>query len=243
MSTGEKKHRSKGAIAFFVIIGIILILLGIIPIAAGTTILIFNRSRDSEGYHVSNTYQMNTSTYAFAMAMSPMRIETFWGRLSQNLFGTENTVQAEWVITPVNSSKEVFAGWAPQAAGENYINNMEFELPTYWHWNGPYSPAIKITTVQVFGQGKGGPTESPTSQTFWLDSAQSTGTFNLHFNPVWNSSMGNNYLVITNPDGSPGVAANIALGFKIPVFNWLAYVLIPVGIVIFACGILLVRKR
>ena len=72
MSTGEKKHRSRGAIALFVVTGIILILLGIIPIAAGTTILIINRSRDSEGFHVSNTYQMNTSTYAFAMAMSPM---------------------------------------------------------------------------------------------------------------------------------------------------------------------------
>jgi hypothetical protein len=49
--------------------------------------------------------------------------------------------------------------------------------------------------------------------------------------------------VITNPDGSRGVAANIALGFNIPVFDWLAYALIPVGIIIFACGILLVRKR
>jgi hypothetical protein len=43
--------------------------------------------------------------------------------------------------------------------------------------------------------------------------------------------------------GSSGVAGNITLGYKIPIFNWLGYVLIPVGIIIFACGIMLVRKK
>ncbi|MGA9695896.1 MAG: hypothetical protein WBQ62_05745, partial [Dehalococcoidales bacterium] len=66
MTNEEKKHRGKGAATFFVIIGIILILVGIIPVAGGAAILVFNRGEDSNGYHLSNTYQMNTSTYAFA---------------------------------------------------------------------------------------------------------------------------------------------------------------------------------
>jgi len=243
MTNEEKKHRGKGAATFFVIIGIILILAGIIPVAGGAAILVFNRGEDSNGYHLSNTYQMNTSTYAFAMAMSPMRVESFFGRLAQNLFGTENTVQAEWVITPVNSSKAVFAGWAPHTAGQNYINTMETELPTYWLWSGPYSPALTIQTTVISGQGLVGPSVSPAAQTFWLVSAHSSNTFSLDFNPVWDSSQGNNYLIITNMDGSSGVAGNITLGYKIPIFNWLGYVLIPVGIIIFACGIRLVRKK
>ena len=243
MTTGDKKRSGKGATALFVVLGIILILLGIIPLASGAAILVFNRSEDSKGYHLSNTYQMNTSTYAFAMAMSPMRVESFYGRLAQNLFGVQNTVQAEWIITPVNSSKAVFAGWAPHTAGENYINTMETELPTYWHWSGPYSPALTIHATAVSGQGLGGPSASPAAQTFWLASAHSNSAFNLDFNPVWDSSQGNNYLIITNLDSSKGVAANITLGYKIPIFNWLGYVLVPVGIIIFACGILLVRKK
>jgi len=239
----DNKHKGKGATALFVIIGIILILLGIIPVAGGAAILFFNRSMDSDGYHLSNTYQMNTSTYAFAMAMSPMRVESFYGRLVQSLFGTQNTVQAEWIITPVSPSKTVFAGWAPHTAGENYINSMETELPTYWHWSGPYSPALTIQTTAISGKGLSGLGVSPASQTFWLASAHSSSKFSLDFSPVWDSAQGNNYLVITNLDGSKGVASNITLGYKIPIFNWLAYVLIPVGIIIFACGILLVRKK
>jgi hypothetical protein len=177
------------------------------------------------------------------MAMSPMRVESFYGRLAQSLFGVQNTVQAEWVITPVNSSKTVFAGWAPHAAGENYVNTMETELPTYWHWSGPYSPALTIQTTAVSGQGLGGPSVSPAAQTFWLAAANPSSKFSLDFNPVWDTSQGNNYLIITNLDGSQGVAANITLGYKIPIFNWLGYALVPVGIIIFACGVLLVRKK
>jgi hypothetical protein len=244
MTTEVKKHRGKGAAAFFAIIGIILIVLGIIPVAGGAAILFYNRYRDSQGYHLSNIYQINTSTYAFMMEMSPLRIESVLGRLSQSLFGTENTIQAEWVVTPVNSSKAVFAGWAPYNAGQNYVSQTETEGPyPEWHWSGPYAPKITITGTLIFGQGASGPTASPATQTFWLDAAHSSSTFDLHFNPVWDSTQGNNYLIITNMDGSQGVAANIALGFKIPIFNWLGYVLIPVGIIIFACGILLVRKK
>jgi hypothetical protein len=241
----DTKRKGKGVNAVFVVLGVILIILGIIPVAGGAAILFFNRGKDSNGYHQSNTYQVNTSTYAyaFAMAMSPMRVESFFGRLAQNLFGEENTVQAEWVITPVSPSKTVFAGWAPHTAGENYVNTMETELPTYWHWSGPYSPALTINQTLISGQGLSGPSASPASQTFWLASAHSTGKFSLAFNPVWDSAQGNNYLVITNMDGSKGVAANITLGYKIPIFDWLAYVLIPAGIIIFACGILLARKK
>ena len=243
MSTGEVKTRKNRAIAFFVIIGVLLIILGIIPVIGGTAILFSNRGRDSEGYHLSNVYKMNTATHAFIMEMAPLEIESFYGRLSQHLFGTENTVQAKWVIRPVNSSKELFAGFTSASAGENYFSKIEAEGPyPYWHWDGPYNPSIEITTTVISGKGLGGPTKSPALETFWLNTAQSSETFNLYFNPVWNSSSGNNYLIITNLDGASGVAADISLGFKIPVFNWLAYVLIPVGIIIFVCGIFLVRK-
>jgi uncharacterized membrane protein len=242
MTAEAKKRKGKGATALYVVLGIILILVGFIPVAGGAVILVFSRSEDSNGYHLSNTYQMNTSTYAFAMAMSPMQVESFYGRMAQSLFGEESTVEAEWVITPVNSSKAVFTGWAPHSASENYINTMEMELPTYWHWSGPYRPALTIQTTVISGQGLGGPA-SPAAQNFWLASAHSSSTFTLDFNPVWDSSRGNNYLIITNMDGSQGVAANLTLGYKIPIFNWLGYVLIPIGIFIFACGILLLRKK
>ena len=244
MSTGERKQINKGVIALFVIIGIILIILGVIPIIGGAAILLANRGRDSESYHLSNVYQMKTSTYAFGMEMAPLRIESFYGRLSQSLFGTENTVQAKWVITPVNSTKELFAGFTSADAGKNYVSKMETEGPyPYWNWDGPYSPKIEITTTQIFGLGSGGPTKSPALENFWAEAVQSSGTVNLYFNPAWDSASGNNYLVITNLDGSKGVAADIYLGFKIPVFSWLPYVLLPVGIIIFVGGILLVRKK
>jgi hypothetical protein len=56
------------------------------------------------------------------------------------------------------------------------------------------------------------------------------------------STAGNKYLIITNLDGSKSVTSDIYLGFKIPVFRWLPYVLIPLGIIIFVCGILLIKK-
>jgi hypothetical protein len=44
-------------------------------------------------------------------------------------------------------------------------------------------------------------------------------------------------------DGSKGVEADIQLGFKVPILGWLAYLLIPLGVLMCICGIFLVKRR
>lgn len=187
---------------------------------------------------------MKTSTYAFEMEIGPLKIVTFYARLAQILFGTENTVQAKWVIKPINSSKELFAGFSKALDGKNYVEKMETEGPyPYWEWHGPYNPAIEITETSIFGKGLGGPIKSPILESFWLKTAQSSEILNIYYNPVWSSNAGNNYLVITNLDGTKGLEANIYLGFKIPLFSWLPYLFIPVGILVCVAGVFLMRNR
>jgi hypothetical protein len=236
------KGTTKGRRAFL-FWGIILMLIGIISLLTGVFILIFNVSADTEGYHGSNIYEIRTSTYAFELEIGALRMVTPYARLGMQLFGVNDIVQAKWVITPQDNSKELFSGFTTAVNGKNYISQMQTEGPPYWNWHGPYDPQINIGTTSIFGPANIGPTALPATETFWLTSTHGKGKQFIEYSPVWDNQNDNKYLVIMNLDGSRNVKANIQLAFRIPIFARLSYWLIPIGILLNTAGIVLIRKR
>jgi hypothetical protein len=65
----------------------------------------------------------------------------------------------------------------------------------------------------------------------------------MNWNPVWDETTGRNILVIMNADGSSNVDADIQLGFKVPLFGWLPYLLLALGIIMLVVGWFLFRYR
>ena len=52
-----------------------------------------------------------------------------------------------------------------------------------------------------------------------------------------------NVIVVMNADGSSAVNVDIQLGFKVPILSSSPYLLIPIGIVLFVLGLLLLREE
>jgi len=223
------------------ILGILIIIIGIIPIVGGAAILIFNKSADADGYHWSNTYEIRTSTYAFSFEIPSLSTVSLYSRLGSNLFGAANAVQAKWVIEPVEISRDIFTGLTTTSDGINYISRMETE-EAVWSMAGPFKPEINVTSLELSVEGLEGPAQPPWAETFWFNACFGKGQASIYYTPVWNTHADDKYLIILNTDGTNNVKADVKLGFNFPVFRWLPYRLIPLGVLICLGGIILIRK-
>jgi len=214
------------------ILAVVLLIAGFLILSAGASLWYYNLGTDSDGYVYSNIYHVNTSTYAFTPFMNEYKTST-WGWL-----GAENIAQIKYLVKNLNPSKEVFTGYATAAQSEPYLQSFQSEFPTYWRWIAePYYAEIIIATTTIEGEGQ--PAVLPQTQTFWLATAQSSDTAIMTYLPqheqhIW---------FIMNSDGSPGVAADIQIGFKSPILTILPLLFLPVGIILLIVGIYLVIRR
>jgi hypothetical protein len=232
-------RRSRGRLVILVA-GAFLVLIGVALVIGGGVVLYLNQGTDREGYAMSAVYQVRSSASAFALWVSPMEITSPY----LTWLNHEDIAQTKWVVKAVDPSKEIFVGWAKASDGEDYLwgNSIAYETPsTSWYWNtGPYYAGIEIQSTAVYGNRTW--SRSPAEETFWIESAHSNGTLTINWDPIWNSSAGQDMLIVANLDGSSGVKADIQLGFKVPLLVILPYPLILVGSVLCLAGALLVRR-
>lgn len=217
--------KQKIVIALFVIFGLLFI-------ASGASILYYNLGNDAEGYAYSNLYHVDTSTYAFTAYMNEYNISP-WGFL-----GAGNVAEIKYIATSADPTKELFIGYATTAASQAYIHGFQSEFPTYWHWLAePYYAEIDINTTMIDGTGV--LSQLPQEQTFWLASAQGSGTVTMNYIPqheqhVW---------FIMNSDGSSNISADIQIAFRSPILNILPTILIGIGLIFIGVGAYILLKQ
>jgi hypothetical protein len=204
-------------------------LIGFASLVSGAWLIYRNAGTDS-GYTISDTYEVRTSTHAYWMRMSALKLESWYSKIGIQLFGADQLAQAKWVVKSPNSGKEIFAGLVSAAAATDYLNSMETEGPyPYWEWNtGPFYADLNITTTKVFN-GLSGLTRSPAEESIWASSESFIDQATLYWDPYWSGMENDKYLIIMNLDGSSGIQADIQLGFKTPIFDWLQYLLAVIG--------------
>ena len=227
----KKQKKSKTGIKRKIAVSIIVVF-GLLFIASGGSVLFYNLGNDADGYAYSNVYRVNTSTYAFTAYMNEFNIST-WG-----FIGASNVAEIKFIAMPTGPTKEIFIGYATTAASQAYLQGFQSELPTYWHWwVEPYYAEIDITTTIIVGPEV--PAQLPQEQTFWLTSAQSSGTVTMTYLPqheqhVW---------FIMNSDGSRNISADIQIAFRSPILNVMPPILIGVGLIFVGVGVYLILKR
>jgi hypothetical protein len=228
-STGEPKKPKPRKI---LVLGIVIFLFGLVVIASGISVYIYNQGNNSDGYAYSNIYHVNTSTYAFTLYMNPYKIST-WGFL-----GVANIAQLKLITKSTNSTKELFTGCATTKASEPYRQSFQCEIPTYWRWIAePYYTELIINPTEI--DGTGAPPSLPQSQTFWLTTARSNNTAVMTYLPLNEQHI----WFIMNQDGSKNVSADIQIAFKSPILMILPSILLPVGIVFVGAGVYLFRRK
>jgi hypothetical protein len=222
----------------FVIASILLIAFGLIALIGGAAVAYLNMGTDSEGYALSEKYPIKTTSNAFALWVAPMRITGIFSTLDSS-----SIAATKWVVTTSEPAKEIFVGWAKASDVEGYLSGFSYETPDKgWHWlTSPYAPEIDVPSTAIYNQGP--PARPPAEESFWTNTATTTNSAEIKWDPVWDSSKGMNVIVVMNADGSSAVNADIQLGFKVPILSWLPYLLIPLGLVLFVLGILLFKRR
>jgi len=211
--------------------GIILILLGLGFLLAGGYILYLNFTRaDSEGYALSNTVSIRTTAYAFAL----------WLDREPGEPG-----QLKLVVECVNATKELFVGYARETEGDSYVKGIEYANPLYtgqqiYGW-GIFRASLGWTNLTISGRNGIGPSRPPAMETFWLQKLQTKTTTTLYWDPVTDVNAPRTLIVMANSDGSRDIQADIILGYKPWILSWIHYLLMPVGLVAIAAGLILAR--
>jgi len=206
-----------------IIVSVLMVLLGGVALIAGGVIMYLNSGNDSEGYTLSNTYHIQTDSNVFALWVGAPVSEA----------------RLKWVIS-TNSNKEVFAGWGAMETVNAYTGNYQYATPASgWSYHAKaYEASLNITNVEIINT-QYPVMPMPTSGIF-LDTITTSNAATLYCSP---SSLGKTgMIVIMNADASQGIDTEIQLGSRIPMYSWLPYVLIVVGIMFLIAGLLLVKR-
>jgi len=209
---------------FFVII---FIALAITALIAGAVIMYLNSGNDFEGYALSENYTIDTSANAFVLWVGSPVSES----------------RLKWVITPMDSNKEIFAGWGAAGTVNAYTGQYKYATPeSGWSYIArAYDASIKISSLHIINQNS--PVLPPSQdEPIWLDKVTTSDSITLYCTPN-NDGDKMGMLVIMNTDGSNGVNATIQLGSRIAIYAWLPNLLIPIGIVLLIVGLILIKRK
>jgi hypothetical protein len=214
------------------VIGITIFVMGLVVLAGGISVFIYNQDTDSEGYSYSNVYHVNTTAYAFTLYMNEFKLST-WGFL-----GPGNVAQMKFIVKATDPTKELFTGYATTKASEPYRKSFQCEIPTNWQWIAKsYYAEIFINTSVI--DGAGAPKSLPQTQTFWLTSAHSNSIAEMTYLPLHEQHI----WFIMNLDGSKNITADIQIAFKSPILTVLPLVLLSLGIILVAGGAYILRRK
>ncbi len=209
-----------------IISSILITVLGIAALVSGAVIMYLNTQNDFEGYAVSESYTVDTSANAFVLWVgSPV-----------------SEARLKWIITSTDSNREIFAGWGAASTVNTYTRDYQYATPqSGWGYHArAYYAAINISSTHIINQNS--PALPPPQESIYLNTVTTSDSTTLYCTPN-NEGDKMGMLVIMNADGSSGVKAEIQLGSRVPMYGWLPYILIPVGIGFLVTGLLIFIRR
>jgi hypothetical protein len=212
-------RHSRGRIAA-VITGVVLVLLGLVPLGFGGGLLAIHLTDRHDGYlTVANADYRSAGS---ALTSDPV---TLWGNghlwYQASLLG-----DVRIVATAPSPDTHLFIGIASADAAKTYLSGAHYSTLT--HLSGG-----RDTVVDHPGTT---PLAAPMSTPIWTAAITGTGTQTL----IWPSRDGVWTLVVMNADGSTPVNAHIDVGVTAPSLAWISATLLGIGTLILAAGILLI---
>lgn len=234
-----KSKKSSGKIVMLG--GIVLALIGFAFLGSGVSIWYLNGSQDAEGYTISNVYTVDVPQNVFLISIRAEH-PGLMTSLMMNFMKHEDIHQAKWVVQG-DGSKQLFVGFATVQTINSVMSGYEFSALDYSWDSGFYYSALFPYQLQTYNKGGGAVPVNAIAGVNLLSKNQSSGTSTIHFDPYFGEGNDLRTLIIMNADGSPGVKAELGLGWRNSFLDWLYFVLIPIGAILMIIGILLMVRR
>lgn len=185
---------------------------------------------DDDGYIMSNTQTVQVPSYGIVVDEIDINMDPDAKRFFEMRGGF---LSFKLVAESTDLSKEIFVGVARYNDAFSYINPMMYhtidDMDMGWE-------NYDESTGPVYTLHRGNPpATAPSEQTFWIIQSSSAEEQTI----TWEPEEGNYYVVLMNADGSEDVSANIKVGVEVPFFSGIGDILLSVGVVIGAVGVLL----
>jgi len=172
--------------------------------------------RDADGFLSTPTNHYATSASALTTSSVDMSSTPDW--VPELTLGD---VRID--VEPATPGSSVFVGIGPTSAVDTYLAGVSRATI-----EDPYSDSIDTIS--------GSAAPPPGDQDFWVASTSGEGLQNL----PWRASGGSWTVVAMNPDGQEGLDLTISASATVPALDWMAIVLLAVGIVFLIGGTLLI---
>ncbi|MFI1991550.1 DUF4389 domain-containing protein [Actinoplanes sp. NPDC020271] len=193
------------------VIGVLILLPAVGLTIGGGTVLALDAARDSAGYVTSPAVALHSNTAAITAENLTITSADVWTRDVADVGGLRLTATAP-------AGRPVFIGIASQQAVDAWLGGTAHD-----QFLGMRSGTARYDRA-------GGTTRSvasPASEQFWLASAGGTGSTTVN----WKVTDGQYAVVVANPDGSPGVTADVRGAVQLPAMSGLGTGLLVAGIV------------
>jgi len=194
------------AAIFAVIIGLIGVAL---IIGGGALVWAHTTQRDADGFLESPTYDLRSGGYAVTSDGVDLgsRPGDWWPR---------NLADVRFVATG-DAGQAVFVGIGPTDDVDAYLGGVSRDQVTHLG---------RASDIKYSSFSGSAPATPPGEQTFWVSSAEGTGTQSI----TWEVEAGQWSVVLMNADGSAGVGAAVTAGARIGI-------LLAIGIVVLIVGL------
>ena len=167
----------------------------------GTLVLTwaYATQRDDDGYFTTRQVRIETATPALQSGSIDLGSNI---RPERWPFGNGDLATVRFRAT-AREGEQVFIGIAHTSDVDTYLAGVAHDEVTDVHWSGD---AVNYRRTD----GTASPTP-PVDQTFWAASASGSGVQTLN----WQVQGGSWSMVMMNPDGRVGVAADVSVGVKV----------------------------
>ncbi|MDI6105873.1 DUF4389 domain-containing protein [Actinoplanes sp. NEAU-A12] len=217
---GRSRPRSATGSVVALVAGVLLLAPATAAGIGGGTLLALDARRDSTGYVTTPDVRLETATSAITAEHVTITDTDVWSRRLGNIGDLRVTA-----TSPTGGA--VFAGIAPQSAvgawlagtAHDELIGMEPDQARYDRAPGILRPAAE-----------------PAVQDFWLVQDSGSGSVTL----PWETRDGEYAVVIANPDGSPGVTADVNGAIRVPALAGLGAGLLITGLLLLFAAIALI---
>jgi hypothetical protein len=224
-ATTPKEGGTAGKVVL-IVLGVLAGILAFAFLAGGCALVAIDRTqRDDDGFLMSPTRELETSTYAIVSESA--ELDTGGAEWALDTFLGTVRIRSE-------SDRPVFVGIGPALAVDRYLRDVDRDEIDDLDSSGD---------PEYAGRPGGAPSAPPGSQTFWSASASGSGEQTVEWEPedgIWR-------VVLMNADASRGVTSDMSIGAELDSVLWIGLGLLGVG-ALFAAGTALaitgaVRRR
>lgn len=201
------------------VIGVLLVLLALVLLAAGGTGVWADRTQRDGGYVTTSVHHFSTSGAAIATERTQLGSAGVGWLYSPGVLG-----MVRIRVTPTGSAKPLFVGIGPSADVDRYLGRAQRTVISDF-WRDKVEQVAGSTAIAA-----------PATQSFWVASDTGRGSRTL----VWKPEQGSWTVVVMNADGRPALDVGTQLGARLPAVLWVALGVLAAGAFFLAGGALLI---